>query len=259
MTDRGREKIGAGLVNRVWHYEMPEQLDETQYKSVVRVNLFECTANWCDRPCTSSVANLHEKFGIPYDATLGRYFIRVSPEVDVLADESLKFLRAVGIHFNGQSNPAKKDLSREELTAICGAIQSTNRVPVLFDWRNRVDPWTLAKLGAISASGLQLDGADVEHVAALISKCEAFIGIDSGPAKCASATDTPALVIWKGHHPLFYHDPAPNTFHLVPEHHEKMMPAGGRSDRMAEYFQSAYRFGTYTDLVKGVREWLATI
>jgi FkbM family methyltransferase len=84
---------------------------------------------------------------------------------------------------------------------------------------------------------------DAETITALVSLAAGFVGVDSGPGKCASAIDTPTLICWTRMHPVQFHDPAPNTVHLVPENHRDIPPA--RHPGIADYFERHYRFWTY--------------
>ena len=98
----------------------------------------------------------------------------------------------------------------------------------------------------------------------VIGRAAAFVGIDSGPWKVASATDTPTLICWTGHHPLRYHDPAPNTTHLIPEDWHGMTPFSGKpyfssaEHDAFEYFVANYRHRTYQpgELAKEACRWL---
>ncbi len=99
---------------------------------------------------------------------------------------------------------------------------------------------------------------------ATISLADAFVGIDSGPGKIASATDTPSLICWTGHHPLRYHDPAPNTTHLIPEDWNKLPPLDCMADSLplfldaARFFTRNYKFITYRpgELAQEACRWL---
>lgn len=94
---------------------------------------------------------------------------------------------------------------------------------------------------------------------AVISQCEAFIGIDSGPGKCASATNTPSLIIWTGHHPSPFHDPAPNTTHLVPQGFHGMHPVYN-DPGVVSWFDSHYNIRHYqNDLSEQVHLWLQEV
>ncbi len=264
ISDRGKCKMAAGLVNRVWDYESADQPDMTRYKKSVHVYLFDNIHNWFDRPCTPAIACLHEKFGLSYDPTLGRYFIRVGEDVAKQAS-SLSLTQYgrlgrgfIGIHYAGNSNQGKKNLEIWQVEEIANRVRMFNYWPLMFDWDRPLDRQWLTINSAVSVRDTGLSGADAEHNAAVIDQCKAFIGIDSGPGKCASATDTPTAIIWTGHHPIHYHDPAPNTTHLIPLNHRELMPARG-PDQMLEYFSQAYNSRVYANPVDEVFAWLSRL
>ena len=153
------------------------------------------------------------------------------------------------------SDPGRKNLTHEQAGAIADDIQK-HAIPVVFDSNvNR------QIRGAFAGYRMGIDGGDAEHVAALVSQCEAFVGIDSGPAHAACSTNTPALVVWTGHHPLQYMDPAPNVLHLVPENHREMEPVRGHPG-CADWFEGNYRWRAYrpfSGVVDGVRAWLGEV
>ena len=94
---------------------------------------------------------------------------------------------------------------------------------------------------------------------AVIRQCAAFVGIDSGPSKCASSTDTPALVIWTGHHPAPFHDPAENTTHLVPRGYHGLEPVCNDAGVVA-WFEAHHLVRQYDrDPVVEVGAWLREV
>lgn len=256
-AEPGREKVAVGLVNKALCYDAP---DDQHYDGEVQIILYDTFANWSDRPNTRVTSCLHERFGIEWDPACARYEVQVSsyvyrhtedelfalmPGVKNLANE--RQFRCVVIHYLGDSDAVNKDLSHEQTVRICTHIVKLGRVPLLLDWRKncRVE-WQRWSYGP---------GGDAEYVCAVIAQCEAFVGIDSGPSKCASATDTPALVVWTGHHPAPFHDPAPNTTHLVPEGYHNLKPVMN-DPGVVRFFEENYRVQKYTDLVTGVESWL---
>jgi hypothetical protein len=166
------------------------------------------------------------------------------------------------LHYQGWSNRHKKDLTDWQAEEMCDMVFRAGRIPVIVDL-NRFSPLPDGKRIFSPAVHDPLWGGtghgDAEVLAALIAQAEAFVGVDSGPAHVASATDTPALVCWRMHHPLQYHDPAANTVHLIPEHWRGMEPINGDS-AMASYFEANYGHFTYDGeygLASGTVRWLA--
>ncbi len=94
---------------------------------------------------------------------------------------------------------------------------------------------------------------------AIITQCQAFIGIDSGPGKCAGATDTPSLVVWTGHHPAPFYDPCPNVTHLVPMGYHGLEPVC-HDEKVIQWFEENYMVRKYRDdPVERIKEWLGEV
>lgn len=161
-----------------------------EYESIVTLSWTDCFETFSDSPSTKVTFALKNVFGIEeYDQSLGRY--EVVADKDVLERPPSN---AIACHFVGNSHPDKKNLDLSCRETIRRCVQELGSMPLGLDYYRGVG-----------------------ELAAAISGCRAFIGIDSGPGKVASATNTPSLICWTGHHPLRYHDPAPNTTHLLPE------------------------------------------
>ena len=162
----------------------------------------------------------------------------MSNEIQRWASETVH-ANAVAVHYQGISAKDKKDLTHEQANAICNYIRDLGCVPYM--------------MGNVPL------GYNAEVNCAIISQCRAFVGIDSGPAKCASATDTPSLVVWTGHHPAQFHDPAPNTTHLVPVGYHSFKPVYDNED-IIMWFLANYSVRHYFgDPVGEINRWLSEI
>lgn len=235
-AQEGQHQVGRGIAARTFAFG-DDPKESLRYDAEVQILLFDTWANWHDRPNTRVSSCLHERFGLPWMEEYGRYRVNVSQivhnwAVDVIPPKS------VAIHYQGDSSKAKKDLTVGQAERVAHQVRCLGRVPYLL---GRHIP----------------KGYDAEVNCAIISQCEAFVGIDSGPSKCASATDTPALVVWTGHHPAPFHDPAPNTAHLVPAGYHGLDPVC--NDRgVIEWFESHYNVREYDyDPVEEIEKWLA--
>ena len=229
-------------------FDYDHQPPASQYDKIIDCPMYDNTGNWTDKPNTRAVACLYERFGIPYDPECGRYHI--DHENDHYSHKADAFYESIGCshgetcwnavicHFAGKTNPAAKDLPLECRQPILDAIRGLGYVPILLGYSTP-------------------NGGNITHLHALISSAAAFVGIDSGPGKVASATATPSLICWTGHHPLRMHDPAPNTVHLVPENHAAMEPICWDAAKL-RYFEKAYRMWTYPSecLAYQVDAWL---
>ncbi len=266
---RGKHTALLGLCDRVFHDQEPEP--EGPYDSKLALGWYENYLRFTDRPNSKITNCLQEVFGIDYDPELARYSVRVSSPAMNRATKYLESIGAKGdrqynvvlIHYEGNTSPYKKNLSHWQAQALCELVIRCGRIPVVLDWDNR-SPLPDGKrifcppLGVGDIWG-SFGSGDAETIAALISCAEAYIGVDSGPGKIASSTDTPALICWRGHHPIQFHDPADNTTHMVPEEHRSIPPCGDDS-RIADYFERHYKFRTYSGehgLVAQAQRWLA--
>ena len=263
---RGKHSALNGLCHRVMHDQEPEPNDH-DYKIVLELMWFENYNRFPDRPNSKITNCLREVFGLEWDRELGCYHINVRDEAKIRAREYLTSIGALGkaviLHYQGNTSERKKNLLHWQAEEICRTILAAGRVPVLFDWDNRsniADNKTIFKphTGKGDIWG-GFGSGDAETIAALIELSAAYVGIDSGPGKVASATATPTLINWIGHHPIQFHDLAENTLHLVPANHRTMTPACDDT-RIADFFEKNYRFRTYNgehDLVTQIRLWLS--
>lgn len=258
-AERGHEKVGCGLVANTFVYGEPFPTDH--YDAEVEILLYDTFANWYDRPNTRVASCLHERFGMGWDADCGRYCVRVSAEAEVKAQVLLwgrdgppQWSNIVAVHYQGDSSQESKNLNNAQAWEVCRIIERAGYTPVVLDWRDRCPFNDYRRIVAPKSWG-----GDAEMVCAVISQCAAFIGIDSGPSKCASATDTPALVIWTGHHPAPFHDPAPNTTHLVPVGYHNLQPVCN-SPGVIRWFEDHHTIRQYMhDPVNEVGGWLAGV
>lgn len=260
IADKGRHSTAIGLVRNSIYYDQP--LPQAYYDREIDIHLYDHFAGWTDRPNTRVVSCLHERFGMAWDADCGRYEINLEQEAKESAEAFLSPFRGfgvVGIQYQGDSSQHLKNLSHEQAGDLCRAIKECQRIPLLLDWRNRSplpDGCTIHTTGRFSMSDAW--GKDAQMNAAFIEQCEAFIGIDSGPGKCAAATNTPSLIIWTWHHPSFFYDPAPNVTHLIPENHADIVVNGCKP--VVDWFEKNYNWRTYKgDPVNEANQWLKEV
>ena len=259
-----------GLVRNAVNYN--DSLPATNYDREIEIRLFDTFMAFPNKPNTRVTSCLHERFGMEWDAECGRYEINITKDAKAKAFDAFfayqwskddyKRKGRVAIQYEGDSSPDKKNLTRHQAAEICDAVLSLNRIPLLLDWRSKStlpDGKYIHTTGRLACS--EEWGRDAQMNAAIISQCEAFVGIDSGPGKCASATETPTLICWTGHHPALFHDPAPNTTHLVPANHREMDLLRGNA-AVADWFEANYFWRTYSDdgdLVRSVKAWLGDV
>lgn len=252
-TGWGRHSCFHDLCHRVWHDREAVQPHPNDYDRVLVPNFREHDGPYrTDSPSTKAVRCLEEDFQIDWEASLGRYWVDFNGEPLKLASDDLNVLgwpsrKPVLIHHRGVSCHEKKDLAVWQTQELCRHVLSKRGMyPVLLDWSG-ASP--LADEPGVVLPAQKSTEGDAAQVAALISLSAAFVGIDSGPGKLASATDTPSLICWVKNNPAEFHDPADNTVHLVPA---DMTPP--------DYFLRNYRWsqydGTVTGLVASAKRWL---
>lgn len=261
QAEEGKHQVGRGLVANTFAYGDPYPTHH--YDCEVQILLYDTFANWHDRPNTRVSSCLHERFGLGWDAECGTYQVNISPEAELAADAAVRGCsptsmksnlyerRVVAVHYQGDSSQVKKNLNNFQAASICLFIEEQlGCVPLVLDWRER-SPLAFRKLRSPSRWG-----GDAEMVCAVIKQCDAFVGIDSGPGKCASATNIPSLIVWTGHHPAPFHDPAPNTAHLVPDGYHGLEPVCN-DQGVIDWFERHYNVRTYKgDPVGEIKNWL---
>lgn len=261
-AETGRECVGRGIVNRVLTYE---DSDDQSYDGEVQICLYDRFVPGIEAPSTNVTNALRDSFGLCWDEECGQYQIEVRDSVR--RDARMLFAALPGngpgfvaLHYQGDTARNLKDLSDVDAVGICNAITEFSCDPLIIDWRCQ-RTYTHIGLSLSDREGQESWGRSAERNCAVIERCVAFVGIDSGPAKCASATDTPSLVIWTGHHPAQFHDPAPNTTHLIPMSYEQYPDVQERiveNPHVMRWFDSHYNVRRYYagEMVREIRKWL---
>ncbi len=266
-ADEGRHQVGRGLVEHTFAHGAPSPRDH--YDAEVQICLYDTWANWGDRPNTRVSAALHDYFDLGWDAECGRYQVQWSRDTGYAVQAAMSSwtakrayltTRPVGLHYMGDSSQTKKNLSHAQAANICDAILGMWRCPLVLDWRGEclagAEPGVCTTWSDYVPQGW---GARADTNCAIISQCEAFVGIDSGPGKCAGATDTPSLIVWTGHHPAPFYDPAPNVTHLVPRGYHGLEPVCNDAG-VIRWFEEHYNVRQYDgDPVADVKRWLEEV
>lgn len=270
---RGKHTALLGQCHAVSH----DQEDEPRgpFDTEATLGWYENYSCYSDKPNSKITNCLSEVFGLDYDASLGRYQVSISEDARERARRYLDSIGAVPfpqkgkriiiVHYEGNTSVWKKNLKHWQAHLICRRIRAAGCIPVVFDWDGRSPLPDQKTIFCPRVSEDDVWGGfgsgDAATIAALVSMAEAYIGVDSGPGKVASATNTPTLIVWREHHPIQFHDPAPNTTHLIPTHWRNIPPCDGKRG-VQEYFEKHYRFTTYTDeyaLPARATDWLSQV
>jgi hypothetical protein len=271
QAEQGKECVGNGIVDHTFCYG---ELPNVHYDAEIQLTLYDKWWGYTDRPNTRVTSCLKEHFNLDWDKECGTYKVKVSEDVFKSSKLFLEMIKRyperknrgmVAVHYQGKTLPNSKNLSDDQAWAICRRISDMGRIPVLLDWEDKSplggdfgNSGFIRSIGGYSFSSMW--GRNIEMNCAIISQCEAFIGIDSGPAKCASATQIPSLVVWTKHHPAPFHDPAPNTTHLVPARYHELEPVSSNPE-VIRFFTANYKTRMYRgdSQVEGVENWLEGI
>lgn len=268
QAEEGKHCVGRGIVNATFAYG--QRYPSPHYDAEIQICLYDKWMGFTDRPNTRVTSVLHDHFSLPWKAEYARYRVDVSSESEMAASALIHGAvhtcgtkdnrkaqpsgeRYVAVHYEGVSSPDKKNLTHDQADEVCWQIKKLGCTPLILDWSRKS---TLTHRKICSPSHW---GGDAEMVSAVIRQCAAFVGIDSGPSKCASSTDVPSLVVWTGHHPAQFHDPAPNTIHLVPVGYHNTEPVRGNS-KVIEWFERHYKTRQYQFCpVPTINRWLTEV
>ena len=254
---RGKHSALRGLCRAVYH-DQQDRPNEQAYQRHFDLGWYECYSVFADSPCTKACNCLREVFGIVPELELCNYV--VNPEAEDYA-ATARYLEGIGckkgsngrfnavvLHYEGNTSTHKKNLSHSTAAALCEGILAAGYVPVILDWDRRSPLPDNQRIFCPSVGAGDVWGGfgsgDAGRITALIAQATLFVGIDSGPGKCAGATDTPSVIVWTGHHPIQFHDLCKNTTHFVPDNHESIPPMQNRP--AAEFFARHYAYRTYS-------------
>ena len=260
-------KIGChsalkGYVDRFYLTDRNQRAPAGEYEIDLFLPWYEPDASYEGIPSTKAEKCLREQLGIQPVADLCRYKIEIGKDARSAA---VKYLHEIGalrsgdrfrvviLHYFGNTSTWNKDLSHETARAVCDAALVLGFTLIVLDWEKRcpfVDQKTVFCPGVEHEIWQQIGTGDAERIAALIEASSLYIGIDSGPDHVAGSCTTPAIITWRGHHPLHYFGLADNVTHLVPENHADLI----RGDRAVglKSFESLYRYRTYNDITNGI-------
>ena len=225
ISDIGKCSAIHGLCNRVM--TRGHESVGFHYNRIISLSWDENYCRYLDRPNTKITKCLAEVFKIDYDWSLGGYKILPSA---TNRDRAIEYFNRIGVrevsgrfpvvlvHYQGNTSPWKKNLSDQQAKLICDFLLLRGLTPVILDWDNRsplIDQKTVFSPSVRDRLWGEIGTGCASTIAELVRLSVAYVGIDSGPGKAASATDTPTWICWTGHHPFQFHDPSYNTKHIL--------------------------------------------
>jgi hypothetical protein len=254
-TKPGTESLFRGLCRRAITWESGRAWPDVEgYERVAALRWSEPDQTYADSPSTKAERCLREQFQITPREDLCRYHIEPTDAHHRRADAYVRSVvgvsnsdRApiVALHYQGNSARTRKNIDEQIVRRLVDVIRTAGFVPMILDWDRRSR--LLALAGVVNpGAGHTLWGpigtGDGGALAALIARCAMMVGIDSGPAHVAAATNTPTLVVWRRHHPVNYFCPADNVTHVICARQHKYIR--GNADVGQAYFDVNYRYVT---------------
>lgn len=254
---RGKHSAVKGLCHTVYHDGEPQPRRE-DYDEYYNLEWWECYHVFEYAPSTKASNCLQEVFGLLPEAAICHYKMNISQDSLTVAENYLKGIgckklpngkyNAVLIHYEGNTSQERKNLTHETGREICNTCFDYHMLPVVLDWDRRSplpDGRKIFNPGTYEGDIWGGFGSgDAERIAALVQMSSMFIGVDSGPQKCAACTDTPCIGIWTRHAPVQFFDLSDNFLHLVPEDWRDVPPNYDKDAR--KFFEENYRYQTYT-------------
>ncbi len=265
----GAASLFAGLARRVF-VAGRDRFRAGDYDLIHTLAWLEPSECYRDSPSTKAERCLREAFHMAPRQELCRYQIGVSAAArrqaaEYLAKvtgqankEDVSRFRAVVVHYQGNSARRRKNIDEEAIRLMMDRIIRLGFVVVLLDFetpprssmlRSPAPDWPSDAVVCPTMEHPIWHGigtGDGEMLAALISHASLFVGIDSGPAHIAGATDTPSVIVWTGHHPVHYFSPSDNVVHLVTDEHQELLR--GNAEYGQQYFEANYAFRRYREL-----------
>lgn len=230
LAKRGKHSAALGYCEQIWHDQEPAP-DQAAFEKVFDLGWWENSNRYGDCPNTKVTNCLREVFNIEPDPELLNYKVNVTDDSLRRTEQYLKSIGAkkgdngrykvVMMHYEGNTSTNKKNVAHEVASAACELATDLGYIPVILDWDKRSPLPDNKRIFNPGVHAKDIWGGfgsgDAETLTALISQVSLFIGIDSGPQKCAGATQTPSIGLWHAHSPVQFMDLCTNHVHLVPD------------------------------------------
>jgi FkbM family methyltransferase len=241
LTHVYHRSLFQGLCERV--LEQPP--DHSQYDVLHQPGFMRPRQCYVKVPCNTTQLFLLSILGVTPSAELSTYG-QLSPsdqEVEYADRWLAPYGNVVLIHQRGRSFPTAKNPPGSTWGQLTQKVRDMGYTPVVVNFDGNAELH-----GAVSLSaGNYHQPQHGTSLAALISRCTLFVGVDSGPLHVAGATATPTIGVWLNHHPAHSYNIADNVTHLVPRNHVQFLPRKNRTFG-GRVFDDHYRYRIYDDL-----------
>ena len=226
-TNRERQEI-MRLAGARYTFDPGQTRGEHVYSRFMPMT--EPEVGYQHHPGTKAERCLRDIFGIEPVPELCRYHVGFTSEQSAWAEKYLAKLAedhgphngVVLLHYQGRSCSKAKTLDEGVMRDVCVRIRNAGCLPVVLDWDKRTrltkpgnngEPWAIAERFA----ELGPEKFNPCYLAALADQVRLCIGIDSGPGHVfgSETLSTPTLIVWKGHHPYHYYEPAEHVTHIL--------------------------------------------
>ena len=237
----GRETIFTGLADAVFPIEVPKRWVDVCWDQELNIRFVRPTRNQLNLPNSKVTECLLDELGLEPIEALYRYAIEPDEFAEANAANLIKSTMGRGphsfglVHFYSECSTEEKNLTENEALQVGYCLRAHGIEPVYLDFANRIKPTSHIAQNRFKIIGAERRPAPrILHE--LIKKAACFVGIDSGPAHLAAATDTATWVLWGSTCAPYCFDPADNVEHIMPEDWERLLHDDANKQAAADYF-----------------------
>lgn len=259
---KGKESYFKGFAENIF-VRKQDKYDYREYDNLLDIDWPPPEFCSFNLPSSKPTRFLQNYFHVePIEDLYKGYSVTTTQEEETLASNYVSSLPKpfVIVHYLAKTLKHAKSLTHKDAEFICNKIINFGFTPVILDWKKESplpNNKTIFNPDVDNPiwQGEKLSSAGT--IAALISKAKLYIGVDSGPLHTAGCTNTPALGIWHGHHPVNFYDLCDNVTHLVPIKAKRLKTIKGKQKKKArDYFERAYKHVYYNNLKNAITKEL---
>lgn len=253
----GKESFFIDFARNIYTKRSDRKYDLRFYDNIHSI-LWERPEVCLDNAPTTKVTAFLQYLKIKPDLTLYNYQVHITSKDKNKVEKYLSTLphtKFVLLHYIAKTFKEQKNLPTKLAQKICKTIIKAGYIPIILDWKSDCcfyDQEHIFCPDRYNTLWNEKGHAAAGTLAALIEKAKLYIGIDSGPAHVAGATNAPTIIVWREHHPVNFYDLPKNVLHLVPKDHKKYIQ-GKDPDKAEHFFLNNYHF-THYDYLESVSD-----